>query len=116
MSLKEKGLLRTGRRRNAHNKQWDNVVYNFKLLLDGLLKWTGEQPLPASTIYYEMVWDDEPQEPEVPLGLVLQVPLKKKSKNNHIKSDGWRPWLKSPLIVIHLLPLWNWIQIKSMKH
>lgn len=97
-SLRTKGLLRTGRRRNVHNKQWDNTVYSFKPLLDSLLRLVGEQPLPVPADEFEVVWDDEendprvPQvrvdlEPEVRMDLEPEVRTKKKSKNNNIKKD-----------------------------
>ncbi|NOJ74073.1 helix-turn-helix domain-containing protein [Paenibacillus alvei] len=100
-SLRTKGLLRTGRRRNVHNKQWDNTVYSFKPLLDSLLRLVGEKELPVPADEFEVIWDDEekggndPCEPEVRMDLNPQVRMdlnpqvrtKKKSKNNNIKKD-----------------------------
>lgn len=99
-SLRTKGLLRTGRRRNVHNKQWDNTVYNFKPLLDSLLRLIGEQELPAPAEEFEVIWDDDtekndPREPEVRvdpvpevrMGLVPEVRTKMKSKKENIKYD-----------------------------
>lgn len=99
-SLRTKGLLRTGRRRNVHNKQWDNAVYSFKPLLDSLLRLIGEQELPAPAEEFEVIWDDETDKneprvpevrmgsvPEVRMGLVPEVRTKRKSKKENIKDD-----------------------------
>jgi len=59
-SLKEKKLIRVGRRRNVTNKRWDNSVYNFKPLLDAIMKLKGETPLPDSQLDFEIEWEDEP--------------------------------------------------------
>jgi len=94
-SLRNKGLLRTGRRQNVHNKQWDNTVYNFKPLLDAAYRLIGETVLPDVQVEYEVVWEDDPCVPEVRMGSVPEVRMgsvpevrtKKKSKNNNIKDD-----------------------------
>jgi hypothetical protein len=94
-SLKAKGLLKTGRRRNAHNKQWDNRVFNFKPLLDAVLTLVGEQILPPTPEEYEIIWDDENEPcvpevhvgltPEVHVGLVPEVHTKNKIKKENLK-------------------------------
>jgi hypothetical protein len=56
-SLKEKKLLRVGRRRNQTTKQWDNNVYSFKPLLDAVMQLVGEIPLP-DTEDYDIEWED----------------------------------------------------------
>lgn len=94
-SLRDKGFLRTGRRRNIHSKKWANTVYNFKPLLDAVHRLIGETPLPDAQTEYEIVWDDEPpvpevrmgSVPEVRMGSVPQVRTKKKIKNNNLKND-----------------------------
>ncbi|WP_157067117.1 helix-turn-helix domain-containing protein [Alicyclobacillus shizuokensis] len=76
-SLEKKGLLLIGQRRNRQSKQFGNVVYNFRPLIEAALKLVGEKPLPAS----KEDWDVEyrqPVEPEVPaepqIPVELQVP------------------------------------------
>lgn len=65
-SLRDKGMILTGRRKNVHNKQWGNTVYNFKPLLDAALNLTGDQPLPDAPVDFDVIWDDEkPREPQV---------------------------------------------------
>jgi len=94
-SLRNKGLLITGRLRNVHNKKWDNTVYNFKPLIDAVYRLIGETVLPDVQIEYEVVWDDDPcvpqvrmgSVPEVRMGSVPEVRTKRKSKNNNIKDD-----------------------------
>lgn len=96
-SLKAKGFLKTGRRRNAYNKQWDNRVFNFKPLLDACMKLIGEEALPPTPEQFEIIWDDENKPcvpevhvgsvPEVHVGLYPEVHTKKKSKKENIKDD-----------------------------
>jgi len=93
-SLKEKGLLITGRRRNKTTKRWDNTVYNFKPLIDAALILVGEKPTPESDSY-DIEWDIEPrvpevlmeQEPEVSMGMLPEVGHKKKRKKKNKKDD-----------------------------
>jgi hypothetical protein len=94
-ALREKGLLKTGRRRNVHDKRWDNAVYSLKPLLDACLKMVGEEALPPTPEEYEIVWDEENEPrvpevrmgsvPEVRMGRVPEVRTKKKNKNNNEK-------------------------------
>jgi len=73
-SLKDKQLIRTGRRRNVHTKQWDNTVYSLKPLIDELLKVVGYEPIPVQETF-EIEWDDDPQVPQVPMDQYPQVPM-----------------------------------------
>jgi hypothetical protein len=99
-SLRDKKLIRTGRRRNRDNKQWDNTVYNLKPLIDTVLNFIGEKPLPDVKDDYEIIWDDEnnepnepeirmdPSEPEVRMENAPEVRTKRKVKRTN-KKDGW---------------------------
>lgn len=94
-SLRGKGLLKTGRRRNVHNKQWDKAVYSFRPLLDACLALVGEQGLPPAPEEFEIFWDDENEPhvpevrmdsvPEVRMDRVPEVRTKKKSKKENLK-------------------------------
>ena len=87
-NLKKKGLLKTGRRRNIVSKRWDNTVYNFGPLMNKLLEYVGEKPMPVSNDTFEIEWDDEPHVPEVPMGRGPEVPTKStRSLKENIKKD-----------------------------
>jgi hypothetical protein len=65
-SLKNKGLIRVGHRVHADTRQFAENVYNFKPLINKLMELLGEEPLPESQAdQYDVVYDDEPYEPEV---------------------------------------------------
>lgn len=66
VSLKKKKFLRTGQRVNVKSRQWDTSVYNFKPLLDACLRLIGDKPLPDIESDYDVIWDEEENEPLVP--------------------------------------------------
>ena len=93
-SLREKKLIRTGTRRNSHNKQFAGTVYSLKPLLDACLGLVGEPALPPSADEFEIIWDDEkepcelqvrtePCEPQVRVPCEPQVRTKIKRENNN---------------------------------
>ena len=86
-SLKQKGVIRTGRRRNKLTGEYmAGNAFSFKPLLDKLSAIAG-QVLHEREFDVEIEWDDElaPQEPEVPVVQEPEVPIKRKIENKKIK-------------------------------
>lgn len=59
-SLKDKGLLRVGRKRNMASKQWGTNVYSVKPMLDKILELEGKTMGSETTYDYEIEWEDQP--------------------------------------------------------
>jgi hypothetical protein len=66
-SLRKKGLLKIGERRNPHNKRWGNTVYSIKPLIDACLALVGKNASSTSEDEYEITWEENPG-PEVRMG------------------------------------------------
>jgi hypothetical protein len=93
-SLKDKSLLRIGKRRNKASGEWASAVYSLKPLIDACLKLQGSKKEAVET-EFDVIWDDEsPEEQKVPTVSTQKVPLvqeqkvptKIKRKNNNFKN------------------------------